>query len=202
MADKDQSQVWAEVRKSNSRMAQAAPSAVIGGTTSYAGVVENREVKAQVDAVAVPVERGYESVRSELHKRNAVGVVVAVNGRIIWADIFANPSLLDKYWPKLVRSYAAEAVTVQSSEYDKRAAADVADAQRYLNDLTGYREVTETEPGVFRYAESTAPGFKVFSLTSLLPKTGYEVHVAKMRTVGQSGAQLLQEPYVERMPRR
>lgn len=192
MAAKDQNQVWDEVRKSNKEMAArvATETVEVQSMSSYAGVVNNAEVKAQVDAVAAPVAKEYESVRRELHRRNAVGVVVAVNGRIVWADLFASPALLEKYWPKLVRSYAAEALTMQA-EYEKSSKPDVADAQQYLNDMTGYREVTETEPGVFRYTESTAPGFKVFSLTSLLPKTGFEIHIAKMRTVGTSGPELM-----------
>jgi len=47
----------------------------------------------------------------ELRERNAVGVVVAVDGRLIWADLFASTALLEKYWPKLIRSYAAGSLT-------------------------------------------------------------------------------------------
>ena len=43
-----------------------------------------------------------------------VGVVAAVNGQIVWADIFASTGLLQKYWPKLVRSYASEAVVTKA----------------------------------------------------------------------------------------
>ena len=74
-----------------------APLAVaVGGTTSYARVMENGAVKQQVDTVAEPIERSYQNVIHELRDRNAVGVVVAVNGEIIWADIFASTELLEK----------------------------------------------------------------------------------------------------------
>jgi hypothetical protein len=33
---------------------------------------------------------------------------------------------------------------------------------------------------VYRQSEITGNGFKVFELTSLLPKTGFAVHLAKM----------------------
>jgi len=105
-----------------------------------------------------------------------VGVVVAVNGEIIWADVFASPQLLEKYWPKLVRSYAAEAVVTRAA--DKQASME--SAQRFLDRLEGRREVSESEPGLFRHTEISGDGYKVFELTSLLPKTGFEVHVAKM----------------------
>ena len=72
--------------------------------------MNNREVKQRVDSVAEPIQRNYQSLIQQLRDQNAVGVVVAVNGQIVWADIFASTNLLEKYWPKLVRSYAAEAV--------------------------------------------------------------------------------------------
>jgi hypothetical protein len=112
----------------------------------------------------------------QLRDRNAVGVVVAVNGEIIWADVFASSQLLEKYWPKLVRSYAAEAVVSRADS--KKASVEA--AQMFLDRLEGKREVSESEPGLFRHTEISGDGYKVFELTSLLPKTGFEVHVAKM----------------------
>ena len=53
-------------------------------------------------------------------------------------------------------------------------------AQAFLEDMDGRRETIENEPGVYRHTEATGDGFKAFSLTSLLPKTGFDVHVAKM----------------------
>ncbi len=183
MADKDQSQVWAEVRKQQSEMvavevsAGAAPVAnELAQTSSYAKVNENEEVKKQVDAVAKPIEQNYQSLIRQLRDRNAVGVVVAVNGRIIWADVFASTDLLEKYWPKLVRSYASEAVVTRAKEIE----VGVSQAQAFLADMEGRREMIESEPGVYRHTEISGDGFKAFSLTSLLPKTGFEVHVAKM----------------------
>jgi hypothetical protein len=183
MADKDQSQVWAEVRKQQSEMvavevSAAAPQVAteIAQTSSYAKVNENEDVKKQVDAVAKPIEQNYQSLIRQLRDRNAVGVVVAVNGRIIWADVFASTDLLEKYWPKLVRSYASEAVVTRAKEIE----VGVAQAQAFLGNMEGRREMIESEPGIYRHTEISGDGFKAFSLTSLLPKTGFEVHVAKM----------------------
>ncbi len=86
----------------------------INTTSSYARVMDNREVKQRLDSVAEPIQRNYQSLIRQLRDQNAVGVVVAVNGQIIWADIFASTSLLEKYWPKLVSSYAAEAVVTRT----------------------------------------------------------------------------------------
>jgi hypothetical protein len=112
----------------------------------------------------------------QLRDRHAVGVVVAVNGQLIWADVFASSNLLEKYWPKLVRSYAAETFSQQG----KSAAVDVRAAQEFLDRQDGRRQVVESEPGLYRHSETTGDGYKVFALTSLLPSTGFELHVAKM----------------------
>ena len=182
MADKNQNEVWNEVNKQKTEMAEQvtvnAPAAAadLGRTSSYAKVNENAEVKKQVDSVARPIEQSYQSLIHQLRDRNAVGVVVAVNGRIIWADVFASTDLLNKYWPKLVRSYASEAVVTRAKETE----VTTKQADAFLADMEGRREMIESEPGIYRHTEVTGDGFKAFSLTSLLPKTGFEVHVAKM----------------------
>jgi hypothetical protein len=56
----------------------------------------------------------------------------------------------------------------------------VSQAQAFLGDMEGRRETIETEPGIYRHTEATGDGYKAFSLTSLLPKTGFDLHVAKM----------------------
>jgi hypothetical protein len=180
MGDKDQGEVWAEVRKQQEavrvQVAASPAASEVASTSSYAKVMENEEVRKEVDAVAKPIEQNYQSLIGQLRDRHAVGVVVAVTGRIIWADIFASTDLLEKYWPKLVRSYASEAVVVRAKDVD----VSVSRAQEFLVDMEGRRETIESEPGVYRHTEVNGDGFKAFSLTSLLPKTGFDVHVAKM----------------------
>lgn len=181
MGDKNQQAVWDAVNAQKTQVATrlAVPPTVqaeVAGTSSYARVMENSEVRKQVDAVAKPIEQNYQSLIHQLRDRNAVGVVVAVNGRVIWADIFASSDLLAKYWPKLVRSYASEAVVTRAKDVD----VSVHRAQEFLADMEGRRETIENEPGVYRHTEVSGDGFKAFALTSLLPKTGFDVHVAKM----------------------
>lgn len=183
MADKNQQQVWDSVRRSQSAMetvvVDSAPAAApaIAGTTSYARVMQNEEVQKKVASVAAPVQRSYESLIHDLRARHAVGVVVAINGRLVWADIFSGPALLEKYWPKLVRSYAAEALT---SGMASGKPPSLAAAQLFLDDLSGSHQVVEIEPGLYRHTEITGNGYRAFELTSLLPKMGYEVHISKM----------------------
>jgi hypothetical protein len=188
MADKDQRQVWAEVRKSADAMnlgsgfgesvggVVTGQPAALAASSSYAGAMASPTARSKVETVAAPLEQSYEKVMRELRERRAVGVVVAVNGEIIWADIFASTSLLDKYWSKLVRSYAAEAVTtaVNSNRADLRS------AQEFIDDRVGKREVVESEPGVYRHVEKAGDGFRVFELASLVPGTVFDVHISKM----------------------
>jgi len=185
MGDKDQAEVWAEVRKQQQSMAvevAAAPTASaastqeIQSTSSYARVMENKDVKEKVDEIAAPIQQNYESLIRQLRDRKAVGVVVAVNGRIIWADVFASTELLERYWPKLVRSYASEAVVTRA----KGGEVSSAQAEAFLTDVEGRRETIEIEPHVYRHTEANGDGFKAFALTSLLPKTGFDLHIAKM----------------------
>ena len=188
MAEKDQQKVWAEVGKAKEGMAMvlrtpsaAAPSAPeaaqqVDSMTSYARVMQNDEVKTRVDSLARPIEQEYQSTIQQLRDRNAVGVVVAVNGEIVWADLFASTSLLEKYWPKLVRSYASEAVVTRA----KGAQVSEKAAQAFLENLHGRHETVDSEPGLYRHTEVSGDGFKAFELTSLLPKTGFAVHVAKL----------------------
>jgi hypothetical protein len=138
--------------------------------------MENKDVKEKVDEIAKPIEQNYQSMIRQLRDRNAVGVVVAVNGRIIWSDVFASAELLQKYWTKLVRSYASEAVVSRA----KGAEVTTQQAEAFLAEIEGRKETIESEPGIYRHTEVNGDGFKAFALTSLLPKTGFEVHVAKM----------------------
>jgi hypothetical protein len=182
MAAKDQGQVWDEVARSRQAVVAAAPPAASGaltGTSSYARTMGDSAVQSRVDVVAAPVQRSWDKAMGELRAHKAVGAVVAVNGEIVWADIFASPSLLEKYWPKLVRSYAAEAVSARG--YRKEDAATARDAQAFLDDFEARRESAESDPGVYRTTELEGNGFDAFVLTSLLPGTNFNLHVAKMK---------------------
>ena len=183
MAAKNQQQVWDKVaaaRNSAVEVTSAAPLvqadnadlAEARRTTSYARTMASPAIKAQIDTVA----GSYSSIISELRKTGAKGVVVAVNGQLVWADVFASDDLLVRYWEKLVRSYAAESLTSASA----KGHVDQKEAQEFLEQISGNREVIETEAGVFRRSEITGDSYKVFTLTALLPKTDYNVHTAKM----------------------
>ncbi|HMF91165.1 MAG TPA: DUF6569 family protein [Candidatus Angelobacter sp.] len=201
MVEKDQQQVWNEVANAKSNMSAnaraAAPSASPSGgyvsdsrtvaefnrqlngldsTSSYAGARENAIVNAQVQTITEPMQKSYESLIKQLRNQNAVGVVVAVKGRIVWADLFASGSLLGKYWPKLLQSYAAEALTTPGDHRE----VSVKEAQQFLDNWQARHETVDSEPGLYRQRELVGDRFRAFELTSLLPKASFDVHLSKM----------------------
>ena len=196
MADQDQQKVWDEVGKSRTQMSAAvaaAPTVSGGGgsgtgdrqalyvgelnsTTSYAKARENKAVQKQVESIVEPMQKSYESVIKQLRNQNAVGVVVAVKGHIVWADMFASSALLAKYWPKLLESYATEALTMPGA----RGEISIKEAEGFLQNWQARHEVVDSEPGLYRQRELIGDKFKAFQLTSLLAKEAFDLHLSKM----------------------
>jgi hypothetical protein len=183
MVAKDQQQVWESVRGTIAQLdVAAAPAASAGygagsGTSSYAKTMQDSAVSEVVDEAAAPVMKSREQVLAKLRDEHAVGVVVAVRGEIVWADVFADSDLLARYWTKLVRSYAAESLTAGETHGKPT----VEDAQHFLDAPTGGTETSEGEVGVYRYRELHSAGTETFLLESLLPGTGYGVHLSKLK---------------------
>ena len=148
----------------------------LNSTTSYAKARENKAVKQQVDAITESMQKSYESVIKQLRNQNAIGVVVAVKGHIVWADMFASSALLGKYWPKLLDSYAIEALTSPGA----REETGIKEAQTFLENWQARHEVVDSEPGLYRQRELVGDKFRAFKLTSLLAKEAFDVHLSKM----------------------
>lgn len=148
----------------------------LNSTTSYAKARENKAVKQQVNAITEPMQKSYESVIKQLRNQNAIGVVVAVKGHIVWADMFASSALLGKYWPKLLDSYATEALTSPGT----REETGIKEAQTFLENWQARHEVVDSEPGLYRQRELVGDKFRAFQLTSLLAKEAFDVHLSKM----------------------
>ena len=178
MAEKDQQAVWDSVRKSNGLVAgriQAGEAQALHGTTSYAKVFASAPVQQAVESYG-----GSDSEQSSLallRKEGAVGVVVAVHGQILWADLFASTDLLARYWPKLSKSYIAEAMTTEAGGTPP----NTSETETWVNAQSGVREVSETDPGVYRRTEVTGYGFRAFELDSLWAGADFPVHRTKIR---------------------
>ena len=173
-------------------MYDAAPPMSLG-TTSYAKMMENPAISQKVDEAAAPVMKAREEVLAKLRDEHAVGVVVAVRGQIVWADLFRSTDLLARYWTKLVRSYAAESL----AEGENHAAPSVADAQHFLDEPSSGTENSESEVGIYRYRELKSGSAETFVLESLLPGTGYDVHTSKMKLRGEESENVKPQPIYE-----
>ena len=154
----------------------ASAQAQIENTSSYAKARENGVIQKQVESITEPMQKSYESVIKQLRNQNAVGVVVAVKGHIVWADMFASSALLAKYWPKLLDSYATEALTMPGA----REGISIKEAERFLQDWQARHEVVDSEPGLYRQRELIGDKFRAFELTSLLAKDAFDLHLSKM----------------------
>ncbi len=193
MVAKDQQEVWNSVHGAiGGALKASAPSSSTSslntpetdslGTTSYARAMQNGAVVAKVDEAAAPLTRSREQILQRLREEHAVGVVVAVRGQIVWADIFSNTDLLGRYWTKLVRSYAAESLL----DAETHSSPSIADAQHFLDTPEGGTETSIGDVGVYRYRELRFAGTEAFVLECLLPGTGYDVHISKVRMRGDA----------------
>jgi len=205
MVDKNQQEVWDSVHGSIAGALAAPRPGIAGGepshtasdpgslgTTSYARAMQSTAVSEKVDEAAAPLMKSREQVLEKLREEHAVGVVVAVRGEIVWADIFSGTDLLARYWTKLVRSYAAESLL----SGETHAAPTVASAQHFLDAPSGGTETSIGDVGVYRYSELRSAGAETFVLESLLPGTDYDVHISKLKLRGE--VRRIGTPYLER----
>ena len=102
-AEKSQSGVWDEV----SKLERA--NSVSSSTGTLNRVYEDRRVSAKLG----DYER---AIKSKFTGKNVIGAVVAIDGKLMSADVFANPKLFQAYWPKLLKSYALEAMSTGRSD--------------------------------------------------------------------------------------
>jgi hypothetical protein len=146
-ARKDQSSVWNEVSE------KVSVNSVSTSTGTLNSVFEDGNVKKRLDA--------YESaMKSKFSTPNIVGAVVAVGGKIVTADVFANSYLFQAYWPKLLRSYSLEAISSRATSKQGVAAAD---AQAFLSRVSGKTESKGSE-GVYRLSENQSESDASFEL--------------------------------------
>ncbi len=128
--DRDQSAVWAEVARQSEDVALMSGAALssLSYTGTYNAVVENAAVRSRETAYVEALLPGIEGVP------DAVGVIAAINGEFVAADVYASPKLFRSLATKLLASYAREAALAP----DERKKAQGADgAARFLAESAG-----------------------------------------------------------------
>jgi hypothetical protein len=125
----------------------------------------SRRIGGNVDSLVTEIQRRFAKETSGLKGERVVGVVVAYGGDVAWSDIFASEDLFYKYWTKLLRSYAVEALARPTY----REVADRGDAEQFLVSLRGVIK-EETEPGVYRWREIREGRLSQIEIDALEPK--------------------------------
>jgi hypothetical protein len=148
-AKKDQSQVWGAVAESVSE------NKVATATGDLKSVYRDSRVVTTLDNY----ERAF---KDRLKGTKIVGVVVAVGGKIISADVFASPRLFQAYWPKMLKSYALEAMNAGAAA---KQAADLKAAEAFLARAEGSNASTG-QSGVYRLNENQSEADASFELES------------------------------------
>jgi len=107
-----QSEIWDKISEENRIMGVAAP------TSAYQAAYDaapNKEKIRVIEEKMAAIPRLY---------KDTVGVVIALGGRVVSVDIFANPALFTKQWPKILRSSALSALTHEMpGQLDQKTAA-------------------------------------------------------------------------------
>jgi hypothetical protein len=97
--------------------------------------------------------------------KQIVGVTVAVNGKMLSVDIFESTPLFKKFWPKLLKSYALDAVAAQS-EKDKgktSKAVVIKDCIVFLKDVENSKAETQVFAGGQKVTKRDSPSGISFS---------------------------------------
>jgi hypothetical protein len=159
---KAQGEVWSEVSKNNAKLGTA------NGTDTYQEVYKSGRVGAQMEDYLRVLER-------EVLQPGVVGVVVARNGKAVWADVFASHRLFASYWPKLLKSYVVDALG--DDRDDKRPTPE--EASRYLREREGTVTAT-TQAGVYQLVKTEQAAYAVFELQDISLASPLRLHFNKM----------------------
>ncbi len=172
---KDQSKVWEEVGQANQAVA-ARVIAANGGRAVFAGAPPSSFAKTiEEGAVQQELEKDGHAVLGRLPAA-AAGVVIAVDGRPVWADVFASPALFARYRDKLLKSYVVEAMRARRAAVAAAVAAAEGDAAAFLRD-SGGRRTLESEPGLYRLLRSEGAAGVTYRLES---DTAGPLHLSRM----------------------
>jgi hypothetical protein len=159
---KEQSAVWDEVRTNNAKLGTS------NGTDTYQEVYANKRVAGQVEDYVRALER-------EVLQPGVVGVVVARNGKPVWADVFASGRIFASYWPKLLKSYVVDAIGDDRTD----ARPTVEQAGAYLREREG-TVTTTTQEGVYQLVKTEQASYAVFELRDISLASPLRLHFNKM----------------------
>jgi hypothetical protein len=115
-SEKNQSRVWQEVALTEGRAGKvaaaagsAAPGTPLSTTGTYNAIAEHKALNGGRGTYLT-------ALSPSLRKHSdAIGLAVAINGKMIAADVYSSPALFSSLSGKLLDSYALEAVLARDS---------------------------------------------------------------------------------------
>jgi hypothetical protein len=139
--DGKQSQVWKEVGEAQMKLTRKLGVDVRDkkSDSSLALSLQAKEVLANVEKYVARLAKAPDG------KKDVVGYVYAINGKVIGSDIYGSPALFQRVWPRLVRANATEAVAELPK--DKKFAAVGPEAVRTFLDAASKGKVTARDDG-------------------------------------------------------
>lgn len=109
---RSQQEVWDKVAQKNRKFKADQNNAT--GTYRLLLDGEAGEAQKSIEPYMKAFEKGLDA------DPKLVGAMVAINGKVVAADIFGDPGLFRKLWPKLIRSYASDAAEYASAPEAKK----------------------------------------------------------------------------------
>jgi hypothetical protein len=151
MARAPQAQVWSEVSRSASRLAAASP------TGSYQAVLDKPEVQAYQQDAERALDRTAPAATS--------GAAVFTGERLLGVDLFHDPALFAREWPKLLRAHALETYgSVAPAKGDEpRLRARLAELVRLAARAEGTRRPTPGSGALYEFRVDRARGTAVIA---------------------------------------
>ncbi len=137
-----QGKVWESVSKIQKDLSDNLAESVVSeaSPSSLQLALENETLDLEVDSYVAALEA--DGVADD----DIIGFVVAVNGKLVSADIYPSNGLFRKMWKKNLRASATEALT--HADVDAEAAPDAEAARAFIETGADGDEQTETIAGV------------------------------------------------------
>jgi hypothetical protein len=178
-AQASQQEVWKNVAKDQAALARNAGAEVRDprSPSSLQLTLENKKLNESIDAAV----KGLSAVPDK--EADAIGCAVAINGKVIGADVYASSALFKKLWPKLLKAAAVEALAEEKK--DAKFTAPTAEAVREF--------LTDAEKGK---AKETAVSKRV----NLLQKEGAKALLFESRDYANGSAALRQNYLANTLP--
>jgi hypothetical protein len=180
--EKNQSRVWQEVAKAESRavtVARAAGDSIaaearLSSTGTYNAIADNKTVSGNRDAYVT-------ALLPHVRKQNkAIGLAIAINGTVTSADVYASPVLFQRLVGKLLNSYALEALLAR----DARPRASTPTKQRvtaFLSRPAAARESAETIGGSMHRVTRETDETVMYEYGHLREKRAVMVHQSYLK---------------------